>query len=164
MAKNEDAGTNAEKAQMAPVTTEVAALEETDEQGTIRISENVIAAVVRKYVLEVAGVVRFASGGLVGGLADMLGRKSHEGSVVVDIEKEAVSITVTLVLEFGARIPDVASTVQDVVRERVEDLTGKHVAKVNVIVQDLEESPPPKAVEKKSASAKQAQQDADAQE
>lgn len=153
--KTEDTVTDAEQAPLTPVTAGVAALEETDEQGTIRISENVIAAVVRKYVLAVGGVVRFASGGLVGGLADMLGRKSHEGSVVVDIEKEAVSITVTLILEFGVRIPDVASTVQDVVREKVEELTGKHVAKVNVIVQDLEESPPPKAPEKKAAPAKQ---------
>ena len=156
MGKSEDTGTNADQAPATPVTAAVVALEETDEQGTIRISENVISAVVRKYVLEVGGVVRFASGGLVGGLADMLGRKSHEGSVVVDIEKEAVSITVTLVLEFGVRIPDVASSVQDIVREKVEYLTGKHVAKVNVIVQDLEETPPPKPPEKKVAAAKQA--------
>ena len=154
--KSEDGKLDAEAASRPPVAAEVpGALEEADEQGSIRISENVIAAVVRKYVLEVEGVVRFASGGLVGGLADMLGRKSHESNIVVDIQKEAVSITITLVLEFGVRIPDVSSQVQDVVRDRVEDLTGKHVAKVNVIVQDLEESPPPKAPERKAASPKQ---------
>ena len=33
--------------------------------NTIRISENVVASVTRKYVLQIDGVVRFASGSLV---------------------------------------------------------------------------------------------------
>ncbi len=112
------------------------------EGGAIRISETVIAAVVRKYTLEVDGVVRFASASIVGGLAEMIGRKSHESSVAVDLEGDLVNISVTLVLEFGVRIPDVASVVQDVIRSHVEELTGKHVARVDVIVQDLEDRAP----------------------
>jgi uncharacterized alkaline shock family protein YloU len=50
-----------------------------------------------------------------------------------------VNIGVTLVLEFGVHIPTVATLVQDVVREKVEQLTGKQVMRVNVTVQDLEE-------------------------
>ena len=109
--------------------------------GAIRISETVIAAVVRKYTLDVAGVVRFASGSIVGGLAEMIGRRTHEGSVVVEIDGETVNIGVTLVLEFGVCIPEVACLVQDVVRARVEEITGKHVTRVDVIVQDLEDAP-----------------------
>ncbi len=121
--------------------------EEETEGGTIRISENVIAAVVRKYTLEVSGVIRFASGSLVGGLAEMIGRKNLESSVVVDLEGDAVNIAVTLVLEFGVRIPEVCALVQDVVRTHVEELTGKHVAKVDVVVQDLEEKRTPQESE-----------------
>ena len=113
--------------------------EEEDEGGSIRISENVIAAVVRKYTLEVQGVVRFATASIVGGIAEMIGRKSAEGSVVVDLDGDSVDISVTLILEFGVKIPEVAALVQDVIKSRVEELTGKHVNKVNVIVQDLEE-------------------------
>jgi len=40
------------------------------------------------------------------------------------------------------RIPDVAQAVQDVVRLRVEELTGKHVNRVNVLVHDLEDVVP----------------------
>jgi len=110
-----------------------------DETGSIRISENVIAAVVRKYTMEVKGVARFASNTLVSGIAEMIGRRSSESNVVVDVDGDAVSISVTLVLHFGVRIPEVAALVQDVVRTRVEELTGKQVGKVNVVVQDLEE-------------------------
>jgi len=112
------------------------------EDGTIRISENVIAAVVRRYVLEVEGVARFASGSLVGGLAEMIGRRNQEGSVIVRLEGDAVNISITLILEFGVKVPEVAGLVQDVIRSRVEELTGKHVTSVDVIVQDLEEPTP----------------------
>lgn len=115
-----------------------------DEENTIRISENVIAAIVRRYVLEVSGVVRFANPSIVGGLAEMIGRRTNEGSVVVDLEGDAVNIAVNLVMAFGVRIPEVAALVQDVVRTRIEELTGKHVARVNVTVQDLEALPEPR--------------------
>jgi len=84
-------------------------MEEENEAGTIRISENVIAAIVRKYVLEVAGVVRFATGSPLGSIAEMFGRKNSESNLIVDLEEEMVNISVTLVLEFGAKIPDVAA-------------------------------------------------------
>ena len=130
-----------ESSAVSPSTSAELLMDEESEYGTVRISENVIAAVVRKYTLEVDGVVRFAAGSIVGGLAEMIGRKNYESSVVVDLEGEAVNITVTLVLRFGVRIPEVAALVQDLVRMRVEELTGKHVARVDVIVQDLEDTP-----------------------
>jgi len=116
---------------------------EENEAGTIRISENVIAAVVRKYTLEVQGVIGFAGAGFVGGLTDMITRRNYEHSVTVDLDGDAVNISVTLVLEFGVRIPDVAQIVQETIRTRVEELTGKQVTKVEVIVQDLQELPLP---------------------
>ena len=115
-----------------------------DETNSLRISENVIAAVVRKYTLEIEGVVRFASSSLVGGIAEMIGRKSHESSIVVDIDNDSVNISVTLVLQFGVRIPDVAAVVQEVLRLRVEEITGKRVGKVDVLIQDLDEASPDK--------------------
>jgi|GEM_PF-298309 len=117
-------------------------LDDAADDGSIKISENVIAAVVRKYTLEVDGVVRFASGGIVGGIAGMITKRSYESSMVIDLDEDTVSISVTLVFRFGVRIPDVAQAVQDVVRLRVEELTGKHVNRVNVLVHDLEDVVP----------------------
>jgi len=113
---------------------------EVEEEGdAIRISDSVIAALVRKYTLEVPGVIRFATGSIVGGIADMIGRKSRDSSIVVDHEGDIVCISVTLVVEFGVKIPEVAPLVQDVIRTRVEEQTGQHVQRVNVTVQDLED-------------------------
>ena len=117
-------------------------MDEETEGGTIKISENVIAAVVRKYSLEVDGVVRFASGSLVGGIAGMIAKRSYESSMVIDLDEDSVNISVTLVFRFGVRIPGVAQAVQEVVRLRVEELTGKHVNRVNVLVHDLGDAVP----------------------
>jgi len=117
-------------------------MDEETEGGTVKISENVIAAVVRKYTLEVDGVVRFASGSIVGGIAGMIAKRSYESSMVIDLDEDTVNISVTLVFRFGVRIPDVAQTVQEVVRLRVDELTGKHVSRVNVLVHDLEDAVP----------------------
>ena len=121
-----------------PDMAEVITSDET-EQGTVRISENVIGAIVRKYTLEVEGVLRFASSSIVGGLAEIIGRKQSESSVVVKLEGDAVEVAVTIVVRFGVRIPEVAALVQDIISSKVEELTGKHVSKVDVIIHDVEE-------------------------
>ncbi len=148
----QEKGKVTEKKQHAPTTTNLSMVAGDEaEAGAIKISESVIAAVVRKYTLEIDGVLRFASASLVGGLAEMIGRRSAESSVVVDLDGEAVNIAVTLVLRFGVKVPEVGELVQDVIRTRVEELTGKHVGKVDVIVHDLEdepEKPQPKKNEK----------------
>lgn len=138
--QSKNAKTNEQKPARPPVAPEADLIpSEENDDGSIKISENVIAAVVRKYTLEVDGVIRFASSTIVGGLAEMIGRRNQEGSVAVQIEGEAVNIVVTLILQFGVKVPEIASLVQDVIRSRVEELTGKYVTSVDVIVQDLED-------------------------
>lgn len=126
--------------------------EDENDTGAIRISENVVAAIVHKYVLEVEGVVRFASGSLVGNIGEFFGRPDPERNLLVDLEDECVNIGVSIVLEFGVHIPTVAMHVQDVVRSKVEELTGKQVMRVNVTVQDLEE---PKAENAEAETAEE---------
>ena len=115
-------------------------VESEDEGGSIRISETVITSVVRKHTLAVPGVVAFAGETFVEGLADIFRRRPHVGGIAVsDMQGESVSIAVTLVLEFGVVIPEVARRVQHAIREAMQDLTGKRVAKVDVTVVDLSE-------------------------
>lgn len=137
MAKNNPIGDK----QATPIIDAVPKEKDTGDDGidSIRISENVIASVTRKYVLEIDGVVRFHTGSIVSGLAEMIGRKSQDRSVVVTLDGDAVHIGVNLVLRFGVKVPEVASQVQETIRHQVEELTGKHVTGVRVTVQDLQE-------------------------
>jgi uncharacterized alkaline shock family protein YloU len=127
------AGSEASESEMP----EMLSSEDEDGTGTIRISENVIEAIVRKYTLEVDGVLRFASGNFV----DIL-RSSRRGDrhVVVSLEdEENVEVAVTIVVRFGVPIREVAEMVQNIIRSKIEELAGKQVSKVDVIVSDVEE-------------------------
>jgi len=101
--------------------------------------------------------VRFATGSLVGNIGEFFGRPDPERNLLVDLEDECVNIGVTLVLEFGVHIPTVATMVQDVVGEKVEELTGKQVTRVDVTIQDLED-PRAQAAAAEAAAEAQAEE------
>ncbi len=112
-------------------------MEETNDTGVIRISEDVIISVIKHYTLTIPGVIRFASGGFASGLAEMFGKKSSESSVQLEMEGEYVNVAVALIIQFGVSVPDIAAEVQEVIRAKVEEITGKSVNRVDVTIRDL---------------------------
>jgi uncharacterized alkaline shock family protein YloU len=124
----------------APVLNNEIALEEDTETGSIQISNNVIAMIVKKYALEIPGVIRLAPQGLVSDIADMLSKRNYDRNIDIELgETGEASITLTLVLEFGVQIVKVAQAIQDTIKKHVEELAGVKVKKINVIVKELEE-------------------------
>ena len=134
----------------APVDINVAS--DTD-RGIVQISNGVISAVVKKYTLEVPGVVRFQQQGMLDGLFDVLSKRPIDRSIELDLQESGAIITLTLILRFGVCIPEVCQNIQDTIKEKVETLTGYPVAKVNVNVVDLDDYEEVK--EKKAAKAKE---------
>lgn len=106
---------------------------ETDVNG-IKISDEVVATIASMAASEVSGVYNM-SGGLVGGISEMLGKKTKGIKVQVG-EKETI-IDISLIVEYGARIPDIAWEVQNKVKTQVESMTGLNVVAVNVHVQGV---------------------------
>ncbi len=100
----------------------------------INISEEVVATIASIAASEVNGVASM-SGGFVGGLSEILGKKSKGVKVQVG-EKDTV-IDINLVVEYGARIPDVAWEVQNKVKTQVESMTGLNVVNVSIHVQGI---------------------------
>ena len=110
-----------------------------DENGTVQVTNNVIASIVKKYVMSIDGVIRTAPQSLADGLASMLSRRSYESSIAIELTDEGAVITLALVVRFGACIPEVAKAVQDILFDKIPALSGYQVAKVNVNIVDLEE-------------------------
>jgi uncharacterized alkaline shock family protein YloU len=108
--------------------------------GSIKIHENVIAAVVKKVTLDVDGVSRLAGSSLVENIAEFVGSKKGHGSIAVDIEDSSVRIEVKVNIFYGSHIPTVAQNIQSVVMDEVNKSTGMTVSKVDVIVQEIEDS------------------------
>lgn len=106
-------------------------------RAVVRIADEVVSTVAAIAATEVEGVVSM-TGGLVGGLTEMLGRRNPQKGVRVEVGEQEATIDVTLTVRYGVRIPEVASQVQESVRLAVERMTGLEVRAVNVHVTGVE--------------------------
>ena len=103
--------------------------------GTTQIANEVIAVIAGMAATEVPGVADM-SGGIVGGIAERLGRKNLSKGVKVEVapDERKCSAELSIICEYGYRIPDVARAIQELVKEAIEGMTGLEVTAVNVHV------------------------------
>ena len=93
------------------------------DRGIVQISNGVISAVVKKYTLEVPGVVRFQQQGMLDGLFDVLSKRPIDRSIELDLQESGAIITLTLILRFGVCIPEVCQNIQETIKEKVLEMT-----------------------------------------
>ena len=127
----------------------------------IKISSDVIAVIAGVAVSEVPGVYGMA-GGFAGGITEVLkGKKNLAKGIKVDTTENKAKIDVNIIVEYGARIPDVAFEIQNRVKTAVENMTGLKVEEVNVHVQGVntesltEEAKEENETEKEESNAKE---------
>lgn len=102
--------------------------------GSIQVSEDVVASIAAMAVLEVEGVCGLSSN-LGADLAEMLGKKSlGKGIRITAAEGDALIIDCNIVVQFGQTIFELAKTVQETVKSSVESVTGLTVSQVNVSI------------------------------
>ncbi len=106
------------------------------ELGAIRIADEVVSIIAGLAATEVEGVASM-SGGIVGGIAEALGRKNLSKGVKVEVGEQEAAVDLYLIVGYGSRIPDVAWTVQENVKKAIETMTGLAVVNVNVHVQGV---------------------------
>jgi len=114
----------------------IAADYEKTDMGTIQIAPEVIEIIAGMATIEVPGVAGM-SGGFAGDIAELLGRKNMSKGVKVDVGQREAAIDVSIVIEFGTRIPEVASGVQQNVKHAIESMTGLSVVQVNVHIHNV---------------------------
>ena len=116
---------------------------EKTEMGTIQIAPEVIEVIAGLATVEVVGVAGM-SGGLAGGFAELLGRKNLSKGVKVEVGQREAAVDVSIVVEYGNRIPEIASEIQRNVKRSIEMMTGLHVVEVNVHIHDVQFKTPEK--------------------
>lgn len=107
--------------------------EQASELGRVEISPGVLEVIAGLAASEIEGVA-YMSGGFVGGIAERLGRKNLAKGVKVELGENQTIISVSIVVDFGVRIPDVAKAVQENVNSAIQNMTGLDVIEVNVHV------------------------------
>src|SRR5918998_1484359 len=81
-------------------------------------------------VQKIAGILSSVTGGNVGG-------GSQSRGVSVEVGEVESAIDVTLTVEYGKAIPQIAEAVRRNIINRVENLVGLNVTEVNVSVNDV---------------------------
>ena len=108
-----------------------------EENGSINIAEDVIAAIVVGAVREVEGVAGMMTS-LGGSVTDLMNnRKNAQKSVKgvkIDMTGAALVLDLYLTVQYGHPIPEVAENAQKSVISSVEAMTGCGVEAVNIHV------------------------------
>ena len=124
-----------EKNKKEEVNEEIIEVNEIEENG-IKIADDVVATIAGKAALDVSGV-HSMSGGFAGGISEVFGKKSYTKGIKVENSEKKIKIDVNIIVEYGARIPDVAYEIQNRVKKAIENMTGLSVEEVNVHVQGV---------------------------
>lgn len=118
--------------EMSTVSTE---FERTD-IGEIQIAPEVIEVIAGLATVEVKGVAGM-SGGFAGDIAELLGRKNLAKGVKVEVGQREAAVDVSVIIEYGNRIPEVATEIQRNIKRSIENMTGLNVIEVNVHIHDV---------------------------
>lgn len=106
-----------------------------EENGTINISEDVIASIAMGAVQEVEGVSGLMSG--AASMTELFGKKGMQKSsksVKLELSEDALTLDLYITVKYGNAIPEVAENAQKAVIAAVEAMTGCAVTTVNIHV------------------------------
>ena len=104
------------------------------DQGTIKISEEVVASIAARAATETEGVSGLCAG-LTTEIASLLGKENLNKGVRVQIgERDTVDVELSILVKFGKSVGEVAVAVQQAVKAAIESMTGLKATAVNVIV------------------------------
>lgn len=106
---------------------------QTLENGSIHISEEVIAAIASMAVQDVEGVYGLNSGSS-SDLGKLSKKTSGKGIRLVISEEDEISIDCYVIVLYGYSVVEVAKAVQEAVASTVESTTGRKVRSVNVSI------------------------------
>ncbi len=138
---------NANKAPNQPEQAKEQFITEREEMGEIRISSEVVSVIASNAAMEVEGIASLG-GGIAGNISQVLGRKNPFRGIKVEVtENREVNLDLHIVVEYGARIPDVAWKIQERIKHNVELMTGLHVLEINIHVQGVSFEKEPKKFE-----------------
>ena len=107
-------------------------------EGTVSFATDVVATIAGLAANEVEGVASMTSAN--SSFADILSRKSSRNytkGVKVDIDNNKVAVAVTIIVDYGSPVPDVAKSIQENVKKAIETMSGLDVLNVDVRVQGV---------------------------
>ena len=112
------------------------------DHGSVTFATDVVSTIAGLAANEVEGVAGM-TGSSGGSLADILGGRRNQSSrnltkgVKVDVVDGCVNVHISIIVDYGSPIPEVAAAIQENVKKAVETMSGLNVASVDVHVQGM---------------------------
>ena len=105
---------------------------QTQDNGSVMISEDVIAAIVAHAAGEVEGVLGLnTKHGM--DIAELIGKKSWSKGIKINVaEDDSVSIDCNLTVSYGQNVVSIAKAAQTAITDALESMAGIKIAAVNV--------------------------------
>jgi uncharacterized alkaline shock family protein YloU len=103
--------------------------------GTTTIAPGVLITIARLTALSVPGVASIAS--VPGGVNRLFRRGSGEG-VRIEVDEDAVSVDLYLILARNTNVREVSRKVQAEVGRAIEDMVGMQVQHIDVHIEDID--------------------------
>jgi uncharacterized alkaline shock family protein YloU len=108
-----------------------------EEIGEIKVADEVVSIVAGLATMEIDGVAGM-SGGIRGGISELLGKKNFSKGVHVEVDSaKNVTIELNVIVTYGYIIPDIALKIQENVKTSVKNMTGYNVNNIDVYVQGV---------------------------
>ena len=104
--------------------------------GTITFANEVIATIAGLAACDIPGVAGM-SGGFVGGITEMLGKKNLAKGVKVAVDDNKVTVDFQIIVDYGVRVPEVCANIQESVTKALETMTGLTVEAINITIQGV---------------------------
>ena len=102
--------------------------------GSVMISEDVVATIIEHAVHEVEGVVGLSTKPGAD-IAELIGKKSWgKGMKITIAEENVLHVDCNVVVAYGQSVVAVAKAIQEAITAALESMTGVKVASVNVNV------------------------------
>ena len=101
-------------------------------EGSLQISSDAIEKIAKHATLEVDGVADVrASAGAANSLREVLATAKP---IQVEINNDVADVEISLVVRYGANIPEVSEEVQKNVKASIQNMTTITVGRVNIMV------------------------------
>jgi uncharacterized alkaline shock family protein YloU len=114
------------------------------ELGSTTIADAVVTKIASIAAREVRGVYDLGGGTAraIGGVTRRvgiggIGVDERMQGVAVEVGEREAAVDLTVVVEYGESIPEIAKTLRENITRRIEGMTGLKVTEVNIAVNDL---------------------------
>lgn len=105
--------------------------------GIVKISDEVVSVIAGIAAQEIDGILD-CQNSVAGNLTNIFkGKKNAIKGTKVTLENDKAIIDMNVAVEYGRKINDLASAVQENVKKTVEAMTGLEVDLVNICVQSI---------------------------